>query len=280
MSIWAHTIVRNEERYLWYAVTSVIDCVDRLLLRDTGSNDGTLSIIGDLVKKYPAKIDFKEMGVVNTEQFTVVRQKMLGETKADWIVIVDGDEVWWDDKIKNVREIVDKNGVRLDSIVSKYYNMVGDMYHFQDESAGRYNIDGKIGNFNIRAFRNFKGFKFTKPHGQQGIVDDKNVLIQDRNPARKYWTEGYSYLHFTNMQRSGSRGNDVKVPKRNFKLKYDLGNGMPPDFYYPEVFFRSKPDRVEDVWNKEDFGYFIKALMQTPIKKIKRKLTTSSKSGY
>ncbi len=281
MKFYAHSLVKNEDRYLWYAVRSVIEHVDKILLWDTGSTDNTLKIIEELKKRHPSKIDFREIGEVDPEQFTVVRQKMLDASDCDWVTIVDGDEVWWEDRIKEVRDLVMGQGDKLDSIVSKYYNIVGDIYHFQDELAGRYKIDGKVGHYNIRAFnRNIKGLKFTRPHGQQGLIDDKGVFIQDRDHKRKFWQEGYSYLHFTNMQRSCSRVNDLKVPKRDFKLKYEIGHSFPVDFYYPESFFAERPEIVENVWKKADILYQIKASVNTPLKIIKRKLVLFKKTGY
>ena len=100
MKIWAHSLVRNEERYLWFAVTSVIDYVYKVLLWDTGSSDNTLNIIRELRKAFPNKIDFKQVREVDKDKFTLMRQKMLDQTKSDWVILVDGDEVWWDDSIK------------------------------------------------------------------------------------------------------------------------------------------------------------------------------------
>src|SRR4030042_3759282 len=107
-SIWAHVLVKNEERYLWYAVASVIDFVDKVLLWDSGSTDGTLGIIAELIKKYPGKIDFKKVKIETPEGFTGVRQQMLEETASDWILVVDGDEVWWEDSVKKVVETINQ----------------------------------------------------------------------------------------------------------------------------------------------------------------------------
>lgn len=281
MNIWANTLVKNEERYLWYAVTSVVDHVDKILLWDTGSTDKTVSIIKELQNRYPLKISFKEVGEVDPVHFTLVRQKMLQDSNCDWVLTLDGDEVWWDEKIKEVRSVIEKRGDEIDSIVSKYYNVVGDIFHYQDEKAGKYRIDGTEGNLTIRAFnRNIKGLKFEKPHGQQGLVDSKGILIQDRDPKKKFWQSGYSYLHFTNMQRSGNRTLDQKVPKRGFKLKYEIGHKFPYDFYYPECFFKDHPDGISNVWHKPGEYYLLRSYLETPLKRIKRKLIASKKSGY
>ncbi|KKR11163.1 MAG: Glycosyl transferase family 2 [Candidatus Woesebacteria bacterium GW2011_GWA1_39_21b] len=68
MKIWAHTLVRNEERYIWFSVMSVINYVDKILIWDTGSTDNTVSIIREIKKKYPEKIDFKKVGKVDAQK--------------------------------------------------------------------------------------------------------------------------------------------------------------------------------------------------------------------
>ena len=103
-NIWVHTLVKNEEKYLWYAVMSVADFVDKVLLWDTGSSDKTVEIIKQIQNIKGDKVEFKEVGEVDPEEFTKVRQQMLQQTKSDWFMILDGDEVWWEKSIKEVHE--------------------------------------------------------------------------------------------------------------------------------------------------------------------------------
>lgn len=279
MSIWVHTLVKNEERYLWFAVSSVIDHVDRLLLWDTGSTDNTVKIAKELVKKFGEKIDFRQVGEVDINEFTLVRQEMLKSTKADWFIIVDGDEVWWEGTIRYLLSVIEEGGANLDSIGCRYFNLVGDIYHYQNESAGKYNIDGKVGHLTLRAFnRDIVGLHFGKPHGQQGLFTKSEKLVQDLPKNRRYFMDQKTYLHFTHLPRSiGSKDEDV--PKRSFKLKHELGKEFPLDFYYPEVFFREKANFIESPWSPMDRQFFIKSRMLTPARKLKRKLVRTG-SGY
>ena len=274
--IWGHTIVKNEERFLWFAVTSVIDYLDKLLLWDTGSTDKTIEIIELLKKTYPNKIEFKEIGSVNPEQFTKARQEMLEKTDSDWFVILDGDEVWWQDSIKKVVKII--NEENLESIVSPYYNIVGDIYHYQDKHAANYTIDGVTDFINIRAVnRKILGLHFEKPHGQQGLYDEKGVLIQNRYIKYRKFVDA-PYIHFTNIVRSKTRKHDLKVPKRDIKLKHDLGKSFPKGFKYPEVFYLNKPDEVPDVWKRRSVNYIVRSLLLLPFKAVRRRLI--KKVGY
>lgn len=278
-TIWAHTLVKNEERYLWFAVMSVVDFVDKVLLWDTGSTDKTPEIIKKLQEARPGKIEFKEVGEVDIEKFTKVRQAMLDETASDWFLVVDGDEVWWEKSIKAVIDLICKEGDSLETVVLPYYNIVGDIYHYQDRSAGNYRIDDKAGHVNIRAMkRSIPGLHLEKPHGQQGFYDKDGVLIQDRNQVARKFLD-CPYLHFTNMQRSHSRVSDALVPKRARKLKYEIGIRFLKDFRFPEVFYRQWPKVVQSPWGKMPMVYRARAILETPFRKLKRKVLPS-RPGY
>lgn len=281
MQIWGHSLVKNEERYLWFAVESVIDHIDKLLLWDTGSSDKTKDIIKLLKNKHKDKIEARFFGEVTPEQFTQVRQEMLKVTKSDWFIIVDGDEVWWNEGIKELTDFIRENKNTYESIVSSYYNIVGDIYHYQEDKAGMYRIDEARGHINIRATkRNIPGLHFSKPHGQQGLYDGKEVLIQERQINKRSHITKKVYLHFTNVVRSSTQYNDLKVPKRNLKLKYELGIPFPRDFYYPEVFFRPKPDIVPSSWQDRSLKYVYKSLLQQPLKAVKRRVKVLYRTGY
>jgi len=280
MKIWAHTLVRNEERYLWFAVTSVIDYVDRVLLWDTGSTDNTVKIIQELKETYRDKIDFQEVGEVDKESFTQIRQRMLDRTKSDWTILLDGDEVWWDDSIRKIMETIRSNGDSLETIAHRFFNVVGDIYHFQEEKAGKYRIDNKIGHLTIRAMkRSIPGLHFGRPHGQQGIFDEQNILIQERDKRKRLFIDEKLYMHFTHMIRSRNQEEDLKVMKRDIKVKYELGIPFALDFYYPEVFFKPRPAVVPLPWGRMDKKYFWRAFLETPLRKVKRRLV-KGKSGY
>jgi glycosyltransferase involved in cell wall biosynthesis len=281
MTIWAHTLVRNEERYIWFAVMSVIDYIDKVLIWDTGSEDKTVDIIKEIKKIRKNKVSINLLGKVSPDEFTKVRQEMLDKTKSDWFIIVDGDEVWWDLAIAKTTGLIRKHGKEIESIVNRYYNVVGDIYHYQEEAAGRYEIDGKVGHLNIRAMsRKISGLHFARPHGIQGVFDSKGESIQNRPKKKRVFLENPAYMHFTNVQRSSSVSLDSQVPKRKMKLKYEIGKSFPLDFYYPEVFFRPKPSFVPSPWDKISYNFFTRALLEKPMRILKRKFITTKSSGY
>lgn len=279
-TIWANTIVKNEERFLWFAVGSVIDHLDKMLIWDTGSTDRTVAIIKLLQKKYPEKIYFREYGEVDAEEFTVARNEMLDKTQSEWVLILDGDEIWWDDSIKKVINLIHHSNKELETIVTPYYNIIGDIYHYQENNAGMYVIDNLKGHYNIRVLnRNIPGLHLEKPHGQQGFYDNNGVLIQNREKGKRAFLDA-KYMHFTNMVRSSYRKLDATVLKRDAKFKYELGHSFPEGFKYPEVFYKEYPDMVPNPWQKMTKSYFFRATIETLGKKIRRRFLPSKKVGY
>lgn len=280
MKIWAHTLVRNEEKYIWFAVMSIIDYVDKILIWDTGSEDSTPNVIKQIIKRKKDKVDFQELGAVNIHEFTKVRQKMLEKTTSDWFIVLDGDEVWWDVGISNLTRLIHSSADKLETVVNKYYSLAGDIFHYQEEKAGRYKIGSLSGHINIRATKRvIPGLHFEKPHGKLGLFDVDKRLIQERSSEKRAFQQTPAYLHFTNLQRS-SKELDRKVPKRKSKFKHDLGIPFPKDFYYPEVFFKDKPKIVPNPWQKRSKSYNLKSSTLAPAKKIKRRIGFLNKSGY
>jgi len=277
MSITAHCLVKNEARFIWYSVMSVYNHVDKILLWDTGSTDKTLEIIKEILRQdKKKKIIFKEYEGVNASNFWSVRQDMLEATKTDWFIVVDGDEIWWEDSIKRLVLEVSNSYKKLESIVVPSYNLVGDVYHYLPQESGRYKFrhkDGEVfGHYNLRAVNTkIPGLHSFGEHGVWGWVDEHKKMIQDRNPENILFLDS-AYIHATFLDRASERQKEFEVSKRSKKLKYEIGIEFPADFYYPEVFFRPRPSIVSSIWGKPSSEYKLRAFIETPLRKIKRRV--------
>ena len=263
MKIWANTIVNNEENFLWFAVMSVAKFVDKILIWDTGSDDKTIEIIEELKIRLGSKLEFKEVGKVNPVQFTKMRQKMLDQSSCDWILILDGDEIWWEDSIKKVISEINKKGSEIEGIVVPMKVPVGDIYHLQDESAGRYKILGKTGHFSLKAFnKNIPGLHADWPYGKEGFLDGEGKLIQEREQI--VFVEA-PFLHVTHLERSNS--------KRIYnKFKYELGSEVKKNFKFPEALYSDCPKIISSPWARISGTDLVKAKILTPLRKIKRRV--------
>lgn len=279
MKIAVHTLVKNEEKFVWYAVNSIIDHIDKIYLWDTGSSDNTPKILKEIKKLYPKKVDLRLLKPVNIETFADARQKMLDATHEDWFIMLDGDEIWWESSITKLISEIKTQKNKLESIVVPTINLVGDIYHRQEEAAGKYNLAGRHGHLNLRAInRSISGLSSQKPHGIWGWTDKEGTMIQDRD-SKKIKFINAPYLHASFLQRAGTLNEESKVPKRARKLKYELGIPFPLDFYYPESFFKPHPEFVPSPWKPFNINYQIKAAVQTPVKMFKRRFLPD-KVGY
>jgi glycosyltransferase involved in cell wall biosynthesis len=228
MKIYAHCLVKNEENFIWYSVASIVEYVDKVMIWDNGSTDNTVRVIESLKDKWPSKISFKKF----PGEVSKARQKMLDETDADWFIVLDGDEVWWEESISRLVSVTNDKGTDFDSIVVPFKNLIGDMFHFQPENKGRYTIDDKTGFLTIRALnRGIGGLKISGEYPSEGYVNFEGVPVQRLNRNRRVFLNT-PYLHLTNLK----------------KVKRGLGKSVPLDYYYPEVFFRPRPAFVPCPW--------------------------------
>src|SRR3989339_148825 len=241
--ITAHCIVKNEENFVWYAINSVIDHVDEMIIWDQGSSDKTIEIVKTINNP---KITFKKV----SESVHVLRETMIEETNGDWIFVLDGDEVWYEGAVKNLINNLEKAGESKDCVVVPNYMFVGDIFHYQEKSAGKYKIGERKGHYNIRAIRKTDGLHVEGTYPNEAYVTKEGVKVQDLNKERILFLDT-PYLHASFLKRSSK---DVK------KVKYEIGESFPKDFYYPEVFFEPRPLIVPSPWKVMSNVYKIRAL--------------------
>lgn len=260
MKIWANCIVHNEENFIWFALMSVVDYVDKILVWDTGSTDKTVEIIKKIKGN---KLKFKEVGPVDKYEFTKMRQAMLDESKCDWVLILDGDEIWWDNSIKKIIKKINMDGNKIEGIAVPMIVPVGDIYHLQDEEAGQYQLLGRKGHLSLRAIsRKIPGLHAAWPYGKESYFDGDNRLVQER---KNIIFSDTPYLHVTHLKRSG-------LKRKSDKFKYELGAQVSEDFKFPEVLYEEYPSFIQSPWNKIAGFEKIKSQLFTPLRKLKRRL--------
>lgn len=262
MKIWANCIVKNEENFVWFAINSVINYLDKIIIYDTGSKDNTVRIIEDIKANFPEKIEFKKVGEVSGFAYTKVRQAMLDQSKCDWLLILDGDEVWFEDSIKKLITEIKDNQEKNEAFIVPFYNAVGDIYHHQEESTGHYNLLGVKGHRTIKAIkRDILGLHWDLPYPHEGLFTQNKKLIQDDCNLKYINTP---FLHTSLLERSS-----IKKIK---KTKLEIGQKFPENFVYPEVLSKPHPEYINSPFKKLSGSDLILANILTPIKRIKRKI--------
>ena len=93
--ITAGYVIKNEEYFIAESIASIIEYVDEIIIIDTGSTDKTINIIESIQKNHIkgniVKLFNRSITNYNTSNF---RNEITFLSKSDWIMIIDGDEVW------------------------------------------------------------------------------------------------------------------------------------------------------------------------------------------
>lgn len=235
-SITAHCLVKNEENFIYYAVKSVINFVDKVIIFDTGSTDKTVELIQELLKEYPEKIIFEEKGLCDKVRHTQLRQEMLDRTKTSWFMILDGDEIWTQRGMEEVLKIISDNNA-FGCILTPYYLCVGDIFHHSIR--GKYDLGKYVGkdlkiHALARIFKITPEVIWTAPYGEDFIKDTQGNLVRGGNYVilkNKFW-------HASAMVRS-SKDSDVSLGRHKQVITYSLkviGEGLRIKENIPEVF--------------------------------------------
>lgn len=265
----AHLVMRNEEIWVWYAIMSVIDFVDEILIWDTGSIDHSVEII-KLISN--PKISFRQCKVTLSEtDLSEVRNEMLKHSMDyDWMMILDADEVWLESSLKSTVQFIETNAQNYDSIVVPTLNCVGDVFHVSPPSAGRYQLAGKIGHYNLR-FINLKipDLHVSNPEGKlQSYLDKDNLPLQNRDSSRIQFLDA-PYLHMTHLVRSTNREDEKSVFWRSEKRKYDFGVPLPKSFAYPKCFYLPHSLLVPSAFESRSWEFTLQAVWQTPLRRAR-----------
>ncbi|MFC1711436.1 glycosyltransferase [Patescibacteria group bacterium] len=272
ITIWVNMMVKNEERWIWYSLKSILSCVDKIFVWDTGSSDNTVKIVNSIKNK---KIKFQQIGRVNKSTFSKLRQKMLDQTKSDWVFNVAGDEVWPKRTLLELVSKVKKAPKYIDTFCVRPLNFVGDIRFIHPETFyGQTPLapKGINGFFSSRIFkRNILGLHISGKYGSEGFFDSKGLSLRERKKHVKYLTNIY-YWHMTYLPRSVSKNKDNEVMMRKKKRKYEIGIKKPKWVEVPEVFYLNRPKFVPDPFYKMNSWEYTRALIQTPLKKIKRRV--------
>lgn len=197
MSFTVHTIIKNEERWIKPALEAVLDKAEVLLVWDTGSTDKTISLIQSI--KSP-KIKLKLFKHIDRKKLVELRHEQIKQTKTDWFLIVDGDEIWPQENLEKLIKAMEKAKPETLALVNRTRNCIGDLQHYLPESAGKYHIGPWQGHLNIRAIKNLPGLTVTGEYPNEAYLHQGKKL-QDQ-PENLELVDTW-YYHATHLKRTG-----------------------------------------------------------------------------
>ena len=218
----AHMVVRNEP-FVYYAVKSIYDYVDTILLWDTGSYDAhTLEdILKCLKEDYSRKIMFKKVKIDSDELYwtakTVaqesdinkglvnvgtIRQQMIDATQTSHFIIVDGDEVHYRSGAKKFREIVNN----WDSDIDCVYLPICWFYDFEHVIASydAYSVVGRI-------FKTQNVEMNDKSPMEMHVSKVNKEVLHLSNPRAIVYGKVPAFAHF-------------EIPLKPWRRKYNIGS--------------------------------------------------------
>lgn len=269
VKVTVHMLVKNEDRFVWYAIKSILPYVHKIIITDSGSSDNTINIIESI---RDPKILFNKKRINTADEIAKIRQEQLNMTETDWFWIVDGDEIYPDYLCREIIDYLEINGTKLEGIVVRRFDLLGDIYHIQSENVGSYILFGKKGHQVIRLInkKNFPGLNVKGIYPFEGYYD-KNGIEIIYHDSKKFMFTKSRLFHAMYLVRSTKGGNLMDTFHRR-KYKIELGNSLPQEFLIPKVFRLERPNLVPEVIDKRPLFYEFMASIFTPVKMFKRKL--------
>lgn len=263
MNITAHCIVKDEDRWVWFALQSVLPFVSQVLVFDTGSTDKTEEIIKSINSP---KIIFEKKVLKDKGNLSILRQEQLERTKTPWFLLVDGDEVWPEGELAKLIDQAENSPSNIKATFNYMRNCIGDIYHYLPNSTGQYQIAGKKGNLNIRLIKKTPTLKVEGRYPLEFYKDNEGIIQEQ--PENLLFVDSW-YLHTTFLNRSSQQ--DLRKTSGSLgKNKYpELGISL-SDQELPAVFFDQRPEIVADPLKRRSHRYALIALILAPIIYLKR----------
>lgn len=262
--ITVNMVIKNEDQWVWFALQSVLSFVDRIIIFDTGSIDRTVEIIKQI--KSP-KIELYEKGSVDRRGLVDLRNEQISLTKSDWILLLDGDEIWPSKQLEKLISSIDKADENTVGFVNRTRNCIGDIFHYLPESAGKYEMAGKRGNLNLRLLRKTAELSISGVYPLESFTNLKGPIEKQSENLQfvDCWLLHTSFLQRSSMdfrKTSGSLGKR-KIWEKGIKIAENE---------LPEVFFKDYPYGIENPLKKRGKKYEYISTLTTPLINIKRKL--------
>ena len=164
-------MVKDEEEYVGYAVMSVLPWVDEVLVVEGGSSDGTLAILQEIQRNHDpeGKIDI-QVDTRPKDRLVEIRSEMVARCSGDWILRLEGDEVYDDETIREVSRLLREE--HPDDVLSAGWPY----WFYPDETCSEVVKIGEPHTFATIAVRNFEGL---------------HAAHHDKGGGETFWDEGW-----------------------------------------------------------------------------------------
>lgn len=273
MRLVAVSMVRNEEHWIWYALTSVHPFVDEILLFDNGSVDGTLDIVRAMPHIADKLVLFEDFGGSSEHDNRERTLAIARQRGATHVLILDGDEVHVAEGLGFCRRLLEvaehtpaladppqshgrpHDHVPTDGVLIKSIGMKPIHPGFagpdtcRPQDLGQPDTDHGCYNFLVRisSLRNLRGNG--QEWGRHGFLETGDLYVQ--SSPHTLWLPGAFFFHFSWHPRSSVRSAD----ERYRHATRDFGSvPLPEHVHVPPVLFdpRGPSNPTLEAWGVRD----------------------------
>jgi len=200
--------VKNEEYWIGYVLRGLFRVFGYVIMLDTGSTDRTVEIARDCarIERGDLKLIVEDMQN-DPLRIGLCSTRLREMVQSDWMLLVDGDEIWTDDALLALRDYPDPEGKRVCVINARNVREYGGSIMRADGwSADR--LFGKGVRWNVRHDYPFQSY------GLSSHLKD-NLVHYIEDPAIWFW-------HVRHLTRSSQ---DNEACFRAEKIGYFPYNG-------------------------------------------------------
>ncbi|GAB6181508.1 hypothetical protein JCM14036_28270 [Desulfotomaculum defluvii] len=193
-------IVKNEEQNLARCLKSAKDCVDEMIIVDTGSEDTTVSI----AQQFGAKIFHYQWN----EDFAAARNFSLDQAKGDWILYLDADEELEPNCSERLKSLTERSDI--EAYIFQIINLTDN--------------NDPLKHVNVRMFRNKPAYRFEGKLHEQIIS-----AISSQSNGSPVINSGINILHYGYLASEFIAKNKAQ---RNHRINMKLVEQDPNNPFY------------------------------------------------
>jgi glycosyltransferase involved in cell wall biosynthesis len=190
-------MVLNEERFVRSAILSVLPIAAQVLVYDTGSTDRTLDEVASIQSD---KIVIVKKPMPGPGDLSRYHTEMIEQTKTEWFMMADGDEIYPDYAIQRIRQ-------EMERIPANIHRILIERRHF-------------IGSFNFLVPTHAVGRIYRTDrilwHGDYGVQTPylKGDPKASFDPVSLRFTKDIFFFHCHNLSRSSKDGDIGRLRRR------------------------------------------------------------------
>ena len=219
----------NEEYWAPYVFESIKGRFERYVIYDVGSHDETKRIVNWFIETVPqgTEIFYRELPMCDPIIQGTFRNSMMAEARADWTLMIDGDEVYTPEaldalilEMENMKELYTSHG--------KTYGVVRRVEATRDLTKA-YGQDLTVSHH--RVYQRNMVFIGTHP--------GEEPLYKQNGNSEHWFSKKVVCYHQHNCARSRLDGDVPRRLKRRDKATYSPGEALPIDILEKVPLFRN-----------------------------------------